>query len=60
MNLKGDKIYCHVCKRWIDARIDTYLYYDTVRHLVCDTILGYAWDSELFGNNENLDDKENT
>jgi hypothetical protein len=50
MNLKNDKIYCHICREWIDAREDTYLDENIVRCLVCDCELGFRWDSpEIFG-----------
>ena len=57
MNLKGDKVFCHNCNKWIDLYTDTLLLDD--RDIVCDICypeqyicLGYIWDVPQWRTNE--------
>ena len=61
MNIWGEKIFCHICQKWIDKRLDTlFLENDDVVCGLCADFnkgkvahLGYYWD--IFNEGEDND-----
>ena len=51
MNLSQDKqkIFCHICNKWVDKFTEIYLDDSQVKCLICDILLGYTHDFPDWG-----------
>ena len=55
MNYSKDteKVFCHICHKWIDIRTNTYIDDAQVKCLECDAMLGYTHDRpEVYGRDD--------